>query len=245
MPSGKEIEFGCSTEYDPNVDPAQWAVECNLYIRTVKSKALRAAYRIVEGAGIGDYVVCLGYTGFTRAAFEEIEPKILLGKTKSRGVCWGFHDGDLFNLGIITPKGFKLNLPESEPALPFLPVQPSQASMLSKSARRWIQLAEEFASQSPSLPEHARALASVAECCCESRGYQSAQECLADIANLMKSGSEFKGDSLFKMHMKQIYYATKNSLTQSRSRSSRRCFSPRMTIRRLRTLSISNELSPQ
>jgi hypothetical protein len=212
MPKGKEIEFGCSTKFDPKSNADEWVSECDFYFRTIKSKVLSAAYRIVEGAGIGDYVLCLGYTGLAlRAAFEAIDPEILLGKAKSRGVCWGFHDGDLFNLGIITSKGFKLNLPDARPANPVIAISSKKkARHTIKGPCRWIQLADEFACQSPTNLERARALASVANCYCEVEEYKLARKCLAKLIDLMKSGAEFKEDFLFKMDMEWIHDATKN-----------------------------------
>ncbi len=98
---GTNIEFGATSECDPNSGRPDWAWDAALrYGSRHLIKGLvgmqacysRPAWR--ESSGLCDYVFFLGYSGMVLAeVFESFTlPRTLMP-------VWGFHGGDLFTLG--------------------------------------------------------------------------------------------------------------------------------------------------
>jgi hypothetical protein len=105
MPQGKGIEFGCGEQSE----------EYSSYPGNVRSDVLNRMFTLVEG-GIGEIALGIGYLGLAlKQAFGEISLNILLGAASHRRVVFGFHDGDLLELGEVTGKGFALSLEFSPP----------------------------------------------------------------------------------------------------------------------------------
>jgi len=79
--------------------------------RNADSQVLQETYRAVAGpdaAGIGEYVLCLGYACMAiRNACEEVGPKLLIGNRESRAVAVGFDSGDFILLGSIGRDGWQ------------------------------------------------------------------------------------------------------------------------------------------
>ncbi|HEX5242256.1 MAG TPA: hypothetical protein VFW23_03260 [Tepidisphaeraceae bacterium] len=112
MRDGKGIEFGCSKAFDESNDDggSKWAYESEFYPFQIPSALLSALYNdVVEMGSLADYLVCIAYTGLAvRDTFRDLPVNLTLGRAKSRAICFGPHDGDLFRLGTLRADGLDL-----------------------------------------------------------------------------------------------------------------------------------------
>lgn len=71
----------------------------------LRSRALKKAYGEIS-ANPSEYAICLGYLGLAlRDGLRAIETAPV-----ERAIAWGYHDGDMFVLGVHGPRGFRLTL---------------------------------------------------------------------------------------------------------------------------------------
>ena len=112
-----------SKRFDPDPLDNSWAVGPDWWpdARYAESTVLTDLYRIAyrQGAGrkereaaIGndaEYPLCLGYGAFAvRELLKQVEPKLILGKSKSLGIAVGFDSGDFLLLGQLDASGLKV-----------------------------------------------------------------------------------------------------------------------------------------
>jgi len=98
-----------STNFDLEDETGDWAGWTDdSYLperRYANSQVLHNIYSAVAGteaAGIGEYVLCLGYACMAiRKVCEEIDPSLLIGDRDTRAVAVGFDSGDFIVLGSV------------------------------------------------------------------------------------------------------------------------------------------------
>jgi hypothetical protein len=92
--------IGGASEFDPDDVNFEWACGPDYFPdgRYAHSKILHQIYHIVNGSpapGMGDYILCLGYTAFAvRELANRVDKILWLGKSKQRGLAVGFDSGD-------------------------------------------------------------------------------------------------------------------------------------------------------
>lgn len=113
MEKSKGIEFGCSKTFDEANDDGgvKWAYNSEFYPFEIPSELHRELYNgVVEMAGLADHAVCIAYTGLAiRDALTELPRNLILEGAKSRAVCFGPHDGDLYRLGTLRADGLHVH----------------------------------------------------------------------------------------------------------------------------------------
>jgi hypothetical protein len=112
MQRGKGIQFGCSTTYEEATDDGGvgWAFRLVHFPFQIHSTLLTELYGVVEMASLADYAVCVAYVGLAvRDMLRELPISVTLLPSKSRAVCWGPHDGDLYRLGTLRPDGLEVD----------------------------------------------------------------------------------------------------------------------------------------
>jgi tetratricopeptide (TPR) repeat protein len=187
MADGKGIEFGCSPVADES-DGAAWAEECEDYPGELRSPLLSEIYRHIDGGDLWEHVLAQGYCGLAlRDALRAIPPSKLLGRCPKRFVCWGFHDGDVHLLGVLTSRGFSPAFPpEIKPANQV----PSIRRVLppARGPLKWVQLCEQIALCIPDANRRAEMLLDVANLYSELKSWRSACRVLNDYQLLLDSG---------------------------------------------------------
>lgn len=94
-----------TSEFDANDESFEWACGPDYFPdgRYAHSKILDRIYQIVNGSpasGMGEYILCLGYTAFAVSELtKRVDKKLWLGKSKQRGLAVGFDSGDGVLLG--------------------------------------------------------------------------------------------------------------------------------------------------
>lgn len=201
MPDGKGIEFGCSPIANPGED-VEWAQHCDVYPGDgLMSPVLSEIYRVIQGAGIYDYVFALGYSGLAlRHALESIPSRVLLGGQRQRVACWGFGGGDYFSLGTLSPSGFVATVPPTQanvkalkPVLRKLPKR--------KGAVQWVHYSEQVALEESDPKTRATLLMDVANLYSECNDWTGVSRTLRDVSELLALGvtkADISCYSLFK-----------------------------------------------
>jgi hypothetical protein len=107
-PELEDEQIGCdfyvsgSTRFDPNDETGDWSTwEDDSYLpedRYANSQILNEIYRLVNESGtteIGEYILCLGYTGLAvKQLCAALNPALLRGERETRAVAVGFDEGD-------------------------------------------------------------------------------------------------------------------------------------------------------
>ncbi|HYG77388.1 MAG TPA: hypothetical protein VEK08_20445 [Planctomycetota bacterium] len=210
MPSGNGLTFCCSRTVD-NSDDAEWSERCDLFAN-VPSPALSEAYRHVSGASLTDYVFCLGYAGLLWKEFaNSVVPKVLLGKARSKTLCWGFHEGYFFRLGTLSKSGFLLNLPiiEKPAEIPRLASANRQSSVNKVGLAGWLQRAEESANLETSPDKRAELIAEIASVYAENNMPADAERLIQQLQQLVKAGVNIEENDLWQLSMDWLERAAK------------------------------------